>query len=1174
MSKELNIFDAPLSGISLVEAGAGTGKTYNIASLYVRALIEKNLEPKNILVLTYTEAATAELKSRLRRRITESIAALEEGQADDDFLQKLSLNYDHTPIQVLKEALISFEEAQISTIHGFCQRLLKEYSVEFGVSSKFEILPDESDLIQDEIDRFWRAFIKEKEDDFEQAIQKFIVDLGYHPDKLQLYVKNVLRNSYSILVPDVPDTQHFKTIYDDIKSTFHGLRTAFLEEETKLREILESGVLNKTTYNKNVPVVLKNILNWVHSDIVPLVPAYKLELFSNSIYEKVTKGNSIPGLAVTDQVDRYLELSGQLQSLEVSFLKKAANEIIEKVKAAKSNRDLLSYDDLLKTVEIGVSKPDSGLVKSLRKKYPIAFIDEFQDTDPVQYSIFKSLYSVSENSETSLFMIGDPKQAIYSFRGADIFTYLAAKKDADPDQVYYLTHNYRSSGPLIDSVNKVFSYSEEPFVINDLEFNKARFPVQKNNAELILTRNQESVKALQFIYTSSHSKNVTDTRQSLNKSVAKEIAVLLNEPYEVGGKKVVQGSIAVLVRTHKQASDVQDELRSIGIKSVIRSKESVYQSREALELLQVLDAIANTGVDDSIRSALATQLMGYNAVAIQDLLNNEMKWDAILSKFREAANTWKKEGFLQAIGQLFIEFDVELNLAKFFDAERRITNLNHLIELLGKAYYGKISTPSAIFRYLSKKVKSVGSISDDELIRLESDEELVQIVTMHASKGLEYDIVFCPYLWEDVDTKDSSVFSFHRDGDAYLDIGSEGYERFDNRLQSAKADFAERIRLTYVALTRAKSACFVFIPEEIESDRSPLYGLMKGYQEVFDKLKAKIQKTRRSGSGSSVLFNELKEFAEKNEIAFRKSTELEVEIDETEDKKPLTYEVKTFERENLDSFYRMVSFSSLTSGKEPHIYELEGFELDETGNEETDLVEQDDLTVFGFPRGVRTGNLLHAIFENISFNDPDSFNKVIETELNQSGLDSKWLTVLEDWVLNSVNHPVLDSGISLSKLSNLQVLKELEFHFPVSGISANGINRILAKAQLTKSVQYSIDGFMKGYIDLIFEYEDRYYILDYKSNHLGNDSSQYDYDSMLSSVTSSNYDVQYHIYTVALHRFLKLRKSDYSYEKHFGGVIYLFLRGLDPKYTSRGVFFDRPSLEKVRELDFLFKGGT
>lgn len=1173
MIKELNIFDAPLSGISLVEAGAGTGKTYNIASLYVRALVEKNLGPKNILVLTYTEAATAELKSRLRTRIKESITALEENQADDDFLLKLSQDYDNKAIGVLKEALINFEEAQISTIHGFCQRLLKEYSIEFGVSSKFEILPDESDLIQDEIDHFWRAFIEEKEDDFEQAVQKFIVDLGYHPDKLQLHVKNVLHNSYSTLIPDVPDTQHFKSIYADVKSAFYSLRAAFLEEETKLREVLERGVLNKTNYNRNAPIALKSILNWVHSDIVPLVPVYKLELFSSSIYEKVTKGNSIPDLAVTNRVDEYLELSEQFQLLEVFFLKKAINEIIEKVKAAKSNRDLLSYDDLLSTVEIGVSNRDSGLVKSLRKKYPIAFIDEFQDTDPVQYSIFKSLYSNSEDQETSLFMIGDPKQAIYSFRGADIFTYLAAKKDADPDQVHSLTHNYRSSGPMIDSVNKVFSYTEEPFVIDDLEFNKARFPVQKNSAEHILIRNQEPVKALQFIYTTSHSKKVTDARQSLNRSVAKEIAVLLNESYKIDEKKVVQGNIAVLVRTHKQASDVQDELRSIGIKSVIRSKESVYQSREALELLQVLHAVANTGVDDSIRSALATQLMGYNAVAIQDLLNDEMKWDTILSKFREAANTWKREGFLQAIGQLFIEFDVELNLAKFFDAERRITNLAHLIKLLDKAYYGKVSTPNAIFRYLSKKIKSVGSISDDELVRLESDEELVQIATMHASKGLEYDIVFCPYLWEDVDTKDSSVFSFHRDGDSYLDIGSEGSERFNNRLQSAKADFAERIRLAYVTLTRAKSACFVFIPEEIESELSPLYGLMKGSNEVFGKLEKKIQKTKKASASSSVLFNELKSFAEKNGIAFRKSTELEIEIDEVENKKPFTFQVKTFERDNLNDFPRVVSFSSLTSGKESHIYESEGFDLDETDYEETEAV-TDDLTAFSFPRGARAGNLLHNIFENISFDDQESFKKIIETELNQSGFDSKWLPVIEDWVISSIQHPILNSGVSLSKLSNFQVLKELEFYFPVSGISANSINRILGKSELTHSDRYSIDGFMKGFIDLVFENEGRYYILDYKSNHLGNDSSQYDYDSMLLSIISSNYDVQYHIYTVALHRFLQLRKSDYFYENHFGGVIYLFLRGLDSKHISRGVFFDRPSLEKVKELDLLFKGGA
>lgn len=1171
MIKELNIFDVPLSGVSLVEAGAGTGKTYSIASLYIRALIEKKLSPKNILVLTYTEAATAELKSRLRNRIKESITALEGNQTEDGFLEKLSSKYDKTATTILKEALLDFEEAQISTIHGFCQRLLKEYSVEFGVSSEFEIIPDDSDLIQDKIDQFWRAFLVEKEGDFEQSVQKFIVDLGYHPDKLLPFVKEALRKNYATLVPEAPDQRYFEGIYEEVERVFFGLRDTFSREESKIQEILESGVLNKTTYNKNARVTLKNISKWVRSGIIPLVPSYRLELFGSSIYQKATRGNTIPDLAVTKWIDDYLVLADNFKLLEVHFLNKAIREIIEEITIYKSKRDLLSYDDLLLTVEREMAKANSGLIKSLRKKYPIAFIDEFQDTDPVQYSIFKSLYLYNGNSGTSLFMIGDPKQAIYSFRGADIYTYLQAKKDANSEQIYSLTQNFRSSKPMMNLVNKVFSFVQDSFVIDGLDFEKAKFPDKKKGSEHVLTKYGKPVEALQFIRAASGSKKVIAVRESIQKCVAKEIASLLNEPYMIDGKRVVQGNIAILVRTHKQASSVQVELRSIGIKSVIRSKESIYASIEALDLLQILNALVNIGFDDAIRSALASQLIGYNAVAIQDLLNNDAKWNDVVQKFQKATRTWQKEGFLQAINQLLNEFDVKLNLAKFFDAERRITNLNHLIELLSKVDRNNVSTPNSIFRYLSKKIRSVGSVPDEELIRLESDEKLVQIVTMHSSKGLEYDIVFCPYLWEDIDVRNPAIFSFHKDSNSYLDIGSNGSERLSNRLKLAKADFSERIRLTYVSLTRAKSACFVFIPEEVESTMSPVFGLIRGHQEVFSRLEGKIRKTKGKEREFSTLMDEIGSFSKKNSIEYRKGTELDIEIDEAEDSRPATFEIKNFSRENLSDFSKMVSFSSLVSGKEPpYSHELEGYDFDEIDNKETGLI-SDELSVFNFPRGARAGNLLHNIFENVSFDNQESYQKVVEAELNRFGFDTKWQPIIEEWLTASLEHPVLDSGLNLAQLSGTQTLKELEFYFPVLNITVNSINRILGKTSSIQDDRHSIDGFMKGFIDLIFEYEEKYYILDYKSNYLGNNSSEYDYSAMLSSIESSNYDIQYHIYTVALHRFLEFRKSDYYYDNHFGGVIYLFLRGLDIKHTSRGVFFDRPSLEKVLELDELFK---
>lgn len=1163
--QNFNVFDAPFKGFSLVEASAGTGKTYNITSLYIRAIIEKEYSPSNILVLTYTEAATAELKSRIRSRIKESIDCLSgTKEAEDEFLKELKRRSDPTFIQRLKKALFSFDEASIFTIHGFCQKLLREESLAFGVQSDFEILQDTSELIQDAVDAYWRKIVKEYSDSLiGHGMLEFLMSEKITPEKIKPIIEKVLGKPYANLRSDRDLKEKVQAKKKRIQLLNEHLAYQWEEDKDALNEIIFSGKLRKGSYK---PDAFKDIWNtlerWLTSSKIHFKGFDKLENFGKEKIEKsVTKGNEVLVPTLCELIDEFLAEIGDLNSIKADFLLDAINEIKESIEIQKEKKNALSFDDLLQKVANNI---DQKLVHKISSQYPIALVDEFQDTDPIQYSIFKQIYG---GQDASLFMIGDPKQAIYSFRGADLFTYFEATGDVSDGQQYSLNNNYRANEQLIAAVNAIYGKHERPFVFDQPLFREAYFPEGKSQKKLFLSGKEQV--PLSFIDCNSDNKNKDESKSVVCEYVSSQVKKLLEEDYFVGENPVQPRDISILVRTKVEAIQIQNALEINGIKSIARSNESVFKTSECTELKLILKAVIDHSNPDLIRASLITSFIGYNSEEILALIHDESKWGRIIQLFRFADEQWNKYGVSEAFNELDNFFGIRERLSTLTNAERRITNLYHLEELITDHENQHKTSSNSIIRFLNQKITSSTTPSDEELIRLESDLDLVTITTLHSSKGLEYPIVFVPFLWDDFERRNNqgySILEFH-DSTNKLQIDVAPKETDPAHIIARREALADALRLSYVALTRAEAACYIPFVNYKGITSSPLLAMISGP-------KALLEDKQNQEAQVIQFYSELNALNNSKEIEVLSSSEI-LKIDDSRAKTSIqkeqftsqSFSVKEFSRNDVDQFSRIVSFSSLTSSKETMSMVKDYDQLEFADEMQTDGVEEvQTLSRFTFPKGSFTGNLLHNIFEHLDFGASDTHQQIISDHFDVANLDQKWLLVLNKWIEESLDHQLTDD-IQLSKLASSDVLKELEFHFPVTQINTEKILKTIRKNSSEESFSSTISGFMKGFIDLIFRHEDKYYILDYKSNHLGDALEDYGSDYLQHKIVSSSFDVQYHIYVLALKLYLEQRDYDFNFEKNFGGVFYFFLRGVDDSKPGTGIFFDKPTKHIIDELE-------
>ncbi|HUJ88910.1 MAG TPA: exodeoxyribonuclease V subunit beta [Syntrophorhabdales bacterium] len=1190
-------YNVPLSGWNLLEASAGTGKTYALAGLYVRLLIEKGLSTREILVVTFTKAATDELKGRIRARIKDALGAFAYGPGADEFLAGLvSRTEDHERARrFLTDALRSFDESAIFTIHGFCLRALHNHAFESGSLFDTELLEDETDMMKEMIRDFWRINFYQGSGQLFSCIRAWV-----DPEELLKLVRLCGRNPFlRVRRGDRADEEAVPDAVEQVcLCAFFEAAGSWRASRQEVRDILaEDPGLNRSVYNqKAVERIIEKLDAYFSSGyFLPVPDALDYFCFDPPVKPAALKKQAQPPVhPFFSQCEVLRKRLAETSSCYDEKLAQVREELIDFIKRESSERKLdtnvRTFSDLLLDLHDALQREGGEeLAASLRKQYKAALIDEFQDTDLVQYAIFRRIY---DYEGATLFLIGDPKQAIFGFRGADLFAYI--KASGDVAQRFTLDRNWRSSESLIKAVNAIFDRAEGPFLLEPLKY----LPVSGSGAaSLELTidgRSDPSPFKLWFLARRPDGKPLTKgfAREVLYRAVSSEIGRLLklghqNEAF-LGDRPVTAGDIAVIVRINREAREMQSTLRQVNIPSVVYTGETVFKSDEALELEQIFQAVIDPTDEGKVKVALITRMMGVSGDDLARIIEDETEWDRWLTRFDEYRMLWLRAGFISMARTLVSREQVKRRLGAFSDGERRLTNLLHLLELLHRAFTEEKLGMEGLLKWLGERRQLAGDVAPEEhQIRLETDEMAVKIVTIHKSKGLEYPITFCPFLWGDSRVT-QSVLTYHDKEESYQSIINVSMNPDETAREYAETEqLAENIRLTYVALTRAKCRCYAAWGYINNSETSALAYLLHGRS--LGRCDLAALESHIMSASDEALRSELASVVQRSQGA--------IEILPVPEESASHYfiarsahellQLKPFAGE-IELDWRVSSFSALTSGKD----ELADLPDRDRGlGEESSHVEAvkrangaQGLSIFTFPAGPKAGSCLHEILEHLDFArfESDETRTLVAERLGRYGFASDWVETICLLVKNVLIAPLDERGLlTLSALGAADRLHEVEFHVPLSLITPKGLGALFGSGEgdanvsvgtLIKRLGFKpVKGMLKGYIDLVFQRDGRYYIVDWKSNYLGASLEDYTRERLSIVMEREFYTLQYHIYAVALHRFLELRLPDYQYDAHFGGVYYLFLRGMGPA-GGYGVLFDRPAPERLKALAHYLTG--
>jgi exodeoxyribonuclease V beta subunit len=1172
--QSLNPQTVPLQQSNLIEASAGTGKTYTLSLLYLRFILESEsaLSLDNILVVTYTSAATKELKDRIRVRISEALQAFQHpANAMGEYQELCALFSDHTKaISRLNDALLNFDEASIFTIHSFCQRALKETAFDAALPFKTELLDNDYDLMQTLMDNYWRSH-------FYQAPAALLSLL-----RIKEITPDTLLNDIRVAVGK-PYLKRLKPPFNgdlgEQAKQLEGLYQQALQVWQQSAEEIVTRLQQHQGFYANVMKALDSMIVGMQTLVssAPMIPPKDLPPKVDMLTVKklkVKKNFTAIDHPFFELWETFLLAQQQLKLSLNDYHNHLRHEVLDYLQhhlpLEKRRKGVMSFDDLLLQLQASLHK-NLALSELLAKKYPVAMIDEFQDTDPVQYDIFQRIYGKCQSSV--VFFVGDPKQAIYSFRGADIYTYLKASQDTQ--QQYTLNTNWRSHPQLIKALNQLFSYGDRPFYDPNISYQNVAAG-QKQQPSLTTPDARVPLRLWKLEHTEGKKKS--ELMEEVAVLVADDITRLLmaadKGQAHIAGRPLEGGNIAVLVRSHTQGQQIKNALTKRGIASVQSSKESIFETHEAKELLSVLLAIAEPTQEDQIRRALVSDFFAYRGEDLLHFDDDSNAWDRKLQAFYDWHQLWKKQGFIPMMRTLMRDEKVQAELLSYANGERRLTNLLHLSELIHSESHQNSRGIAGTLRWLQQQARQTTLSSDSLQLRLETDDKLVQIVTIHKSKGLEYGLIYCPYLWADSvkSSAGDAAIMFHADDAAHtpsLDIGS-AYREDHLRLLTEES-YAENMRLLYVALTRAKYHCTVVaLTEKISryTDRSALGWLLSDGVDAKSKLFLSAYQ-----QNINALVSQSEGVISADPLPEQTEQSLHYQ---TQQSSP-TLTARSFQQV-IAKEHRISSFSGLTAGNHLQAHDHDVATLfNPTTKHRNNL--QDE-----FPRGANAGSCLHDIYEHSDFTKTLSISaqepSAILRALDKWGFSDSLAESAQRLVNNSLQAslPPLNANFKLANLGHAQRLNEMEFHLPLNTLlTVQSLQKILLQhlsAQKWQGVRRAIkqlnfeqlNGYLKGFIDLIFEYQGQYFVADYKSNTL----ESYSEEHMLTAMADSHYYLQYLLYSVALHRYLQQRVTNYNYNTHFGGVYYLFIRGMSEEHQGSGVFYDLPEFSLINALDTLF----
>lgn len=1170
-AESLDPLRLPLTGERLIEASAGTGKTFTIAALYLRLLLglggsaafPRPLTVEELLVVTFTEAATEELRGRIRSNIHElRIACLRETTDNPLYARLLDEIADKKQAaQWLLLAERQMDEAAVFTIHGFCQRMLSLNAFESGMLFEQQLIEDESLLRYQACADFWRRHCYPLSRDIAQVI----FETWKGPQALLRDIDRYLQGEAPVIKAPPSDDETLASRHEQILARINRIKQQWRGSVDELDGLLEASGIDRRKFNRgNQSKWIEKISAWAQEETQSYQLPDALEKFSQRFLQERTKAGGVtPQHPLFVAIDELLDQPLTLRDLVIT---RALAEIRTAVAEEKRRRGELGFDDMLSRLDAAL-RSDSGdaLAAAIRTRFPVAMIDEFQDTDPQQYRIFRRIWQ--HQPETALLLIGDPKQAIYAFRGADIFTYMKARSEVSAH--YTLDTNWRSAPGMVNSVNTLFSQMDDAFMFREIPFSPVKFAEKNQSLRFVL--HGETQPAMSMWLMEGESCGVGDYQNYMAQVCATQIRDWLKAGHS-GDAQLVSGKasrpvrasdISVLVRSRQEAALVRDALTQLAIPSVyLSNRDSVFETLEAQELLWMLQAVMTPERENTLRSALATSMMGLNAQDIEALNNDENAWDAVVEEFDGYRQIWHKRGVMPMLRALMTNRQIAENLLATAGGERRLTDILHISELLQEAG-SQLESEHALVRWLSQHILEPDSNASSQQLRLESDKHLVQIVTIHKSKGLEYPLVWLPFI-TNFRVQDQAFYHDRSSFEAVLDL-SDARES----VELAEAErLAEDLRLLYVALTRSVWHCSLGVAPLVRR-RGDKKGDTDVHQSALGRLLQKGEPMDAVGLRGAI------DALGCDDIACLTPGQPDGERWQVAQPVSATLSARTLQRTPGDG-WRVTSYSGLQQRGHGIAQDLiPRLDVDAAGVGE--VIAESGLTPHQFPRGASPGTFLHSLFEDLDFTQPVDPHWV-EEKLALGGYDAHWTPVLTAWLDVILQAPLNETGVSLSQLSAREKQVEMEFYLPISQpLMASRLDALIRKYDPLSAGCSALDfmqvrGMLKGFIDLVFRHQGRYYLLDYKSNWLGEDSAAYTQQAMASAMQAHRYDLQYQLYTLALHRYLRHRIADYDYERHFGGVIYLFLRGVDGEDPQQGIYATRPDGELIALMDEMFAG--
>jgi exodeoxyribonuclease V beta subunit len=1107
-------------GTTVLEASAGTGKTHTIAGLAARYLAEGVARIDELMLVTFGRAATAELRERVRRRLTEVAAEMEHLErartSTDDLVRRLATG---PPDEVeerrrrLARGVADFDAATIATTHGFCHQMLAGLGIAADLDADVTFAEATGDLVAD------------------VATDLYLADYGRDDSP-------------------VPGDSFGFPVAADLAAQAVGDPSADLEPR----------------------------------DAEP----------------------------------------GTEARLRLDFAERTRVE----VQRRKRRMRVMDYDDLLVYLRDALCHPETGedACERIRARYKIVLVDEFQDTDPVQWEILERAF----HGHRTLVLIGDPKQAIYAFRGADVVTYLLAKGSARSEAT--LGRNWRSDRPLVEGLLHLLgdtALGDRDIVVSEVD--AAHDDPSLHGAPSSVPVRIRRVPRSEFGVANDKHIQVDEARSFVARDVAADVVRLLSSDAEIVERKGTQrpveaADVAVLVHRNDDGARVRDALREVEVPVVLTATTSVFLSGAADQWLTLLSALEQPHRTGLVRSAALTDFVGWSAAELAGA--DEAKQEALGARLRAWAETLTDRG-VAALVEAVTATGMPRRVLARADGERDLTDLRHIGQALHQAATEGYGGVSSLVQWLQHRMaEAVGDIDEERSRRLDSDAKAVQVMTIWRAKGLEFPVVYAPFLWD----KSINVYEtlrLHRDDkQRVLDVGGKAGPGYSRRKEAHLAeDVGESLRLAYVALTRARCQVVAHWAPAWNTVNAPLHRLLFGERDPEGNLPLKVSRPSEDDARTRL-----------DEVAARAGGLVSVETAGTpstvhfeppsEESSDLS--VREFARE-LDRIWGRSSYSGITAGLHEAsaaahtVSEPEGPGLTDeptqaapvegaagvgAGGEQSPVSPMTDL-----PSGAAFGTLVHEVLERVDFAAPDLVAE-LTTAAEAEGAE-RFVGVraadLAQALEPSLRTPLgpLAGGLRLRDVGRGDRRDEMEFELPLAGgDTPSGEVRVGEVADLLRRhlpagdplVDYAADldvplvnqrrlrGFLTGSIDAVLRVrpgrgeQPRYLVVDYKTNRLGAGevltAHDYRHEALAVAMRHAHYPLQALLYSVALHRYLRWRQAGYDPKTHLGGVLYLFLRGMCGPDTPVmggvpcGVFSWSPPAALVTDLSDLLHGGA